>query len=258
MGADPPLLTEPMSLTRLISYVEDARPCSTDDVDLVDESPVREGCVPRSEADSQYRQAKQLQRFVRRYCTEAHDDSTATTVLEHTTWDMVSEESLQYRFYLQADDMYKPDTDFLYNERIDEDPNIWSIEDLFMHYTDWENRETLEESKPHAICHILDSTPLVGGRVRTVELKAAIFTALMCNNIRFYNHLDCFAITVMSYWNRSVRIVQGLVHFKQMKVDLRVSDTQSFPDGFRHDADSYQRFLRVLAFHCGSVGPLPR
>ncbi|KAJ6786827.1 hypothetical protein PWT90_02655 [Aphanocladium album] len=291
VGATPPVLMEPMSLTRIGRWLEKAKPWSRnvapnvysyEPVDLVGESPAREGCLPQAEADCQYRQANQLAHFVQRYSAAHLTRDTEPSVQRRASWYPVDEELLKYWFYLQPEDAYESNTDFLYGERFDEDPNLWSIETMLMNFVGTPVDRKVNELKPHAICHVLDSTPLVNDRIRTVELRAVVFAALMAHDMDQYNHLSNFAvsaltshlipwpcllmspsgarsqITVLSYWNRSVRVVQGLVNFKQFKVDLRVSATQSFPDGFRHDADSYQRFLQVLAYNCGTAMPLPR
>lgn len=52
----------------------------------------------------------------------------------------------------------------------------------------------------------------------------------------------------MSFWDREVRIVQGLVNFKTNAIELRVSPAQSFDAGIRSSDTQYQKFLTLLAY----------
>ncbi|KAM3507393.1 hypothetical protein MY11210_007174 [Beauveria gryllotalpidicola] len=121
-------------------------------------------------------------------------------------------------------------------------------------------RETpCEPDLPHAICYAIDSTPFDDYSIRTSEFKSIVFMAIVNNMKAEYNHLDSFGVTVISFWNRDVRIVQGLVNLKTHNIDLRVSPVQQFPSGFRgRDGSIDDRFLTLLAYNCAQVLPLPK
>ncbi|KAK8141115.1 hypothetical protein G3M48_000762, partial [Beauveria asiatica] len=112
-------------------------------------------------------------------------------------------------------------------------------------------RETpCEPDLPHAICYAIDSTPFDDYSIRTSEFKSIVFMAVVNNMKAEYNHLDSFGVTVVSFWNRDVRIVQGLVNLKTHNIDLRVSPVQQFPSGFRgRDGSIDDRFLTLLAYN---------
>lgn len=52
----------------------------------------------------------------------------------------------------------------------------------------------------------------------------------------------------MSFWDREVRIVQGLVNFKTNAIELRVSPSQSFDAGVRSSDEQYAKLLTLLAY----------
>ncbi|OAA61401.1 hypothetical protein ISF_05480 [Cordyceps fumosorosea ARSEF 2679] len=114
---------------------------------------------------------------------------------------------------------------------------------------------------PHAICYAIDSTPFDTKNevIRTSEFKTIVFLAL-ANHIKAeYNHLDSFGVTVISFWDHDVRIVQGLVNLRTRNIDLRVSPVQHFPRGIRlQDGSVDPRFLTLLSYNCGKVNPLPK
>ncbi|OAQ96980.1 hypothetical protein LLEC1_06984, partial [Akanthomyces lecanii] len=115
-----------------------------------------------------------------------------------------------------------------------------------------------EPSLPHAICYAVDSAPFEDDAIRSSELKSIVFLAVVNNMKAEYNHLSSFGVTVISFWNCIVRIVQGLVNLRTLDIDLRVSPPQHFPNGFRlPDGSIDERFLTLLAYNCSQVLPLP-
>lgn len=66
-------------------------------------------------------------------------------------------------------------------------------------------------------------------------------------------------VTVVSFWDTDVRIVQGLVNLKTRDMDIRVSPVQSFRDGIRREDGTLDpRFLTLMAYNLADVVPLPR
>ncbi len=125
------------------------------------------------------------------------------------------------------------------------------------------------------------------------ELKSIVFHAIVNNMKPEYNHLGYFGVctkettetphmcphpplvgagtctldiwltflkvTVLSFWNCSVRVVQGLVNFRTYDIDLRRSPVQHFQDGFwLPDGSIDKRFLTFLDYNCSKVVPLPK
>lgn len=62
-------------------------------------------------------------------------------------------------------------------------------------------------------------------------------------------------MTALSFWDREVRVVQGLVNFKTNAIELRVSPVQSFDAGIRSSPEQYKKFLTLLAYF-GQAGEL--
>lgn len=52
----------------------------------------------------------------------------------------------------------------------------------------------------------------------------------------------------MSFWDREVRLVQGLVNFRTHAIELRLSPSQSFDAGIRSSDEQYTKFLTLLAY----------
>ncbi|EGX87766.1 hypothetical protein CCM_09388 [Cordyceps militaris CM01] len=140
------------------------------------------------------------------------------------------------------------------------DDYTWTPGSFFLNLLPSKPRETLPDPrKPHVIHHVIDSTPWKPGTLRTSEFKSIVFIAAANKLKAAYKDLDYFGVTVVSFFNWEVRIVQGLVNFKTRGVDIRVSPAQSFRDGFRNQDGSIDpRFLTLLAYNLGEVLPLAK
>lgn len=74
----------------------------------------------------------------------------------------------------------------------------WSLPNVYYNY---EPRppQTYErfhaKDKPHGICHVVDTTPFDGQRIRTSELKCIAILAFFRNAQPEYRHLDYFCVS---------------------------------------------------------------
>ncbi|KAM3512560.1 hypothetical protein MY11210_003823 [Beauveria gryllotalpidicola] len=141
-----------------------------------------------------------------------------------------------------------------------DDDYTWTFGSVFINLLPSKPHQTCPDPlKPHVIYHVIDSTLWKSGTLRMSEFKAILFIAAANKLKPAYKALDHFAVTVLSFWNWEVRIVQGLVNFKTHNVDIRVSPVESFRDGFRNDDGTIDpRFLTLLAYNFAEVLPLAK
>ncbi|EGX88237.1 hypothetical protein CCM_08280 [Cordyceps militaris CM01] len=205
-----------------------------------------------------YRNADHFANTVHTYLMLYQDEESPGYLLSRTSWDNGGAECVLPWLRYFHEDVYK-----------------WQLLDAFIHLLPYKPRPTPkprlpselhtptprepcpDPRKPHVICHTVDSTPWMAGVLRTSEFKTILFIAGANKFKPAFEASDHFAVTVLSFWNWEVRIVQGLVNFKTLALDIRVSSPQSFRDGIRNDDGSIDpRFLTLLGYNCGEVLPL--
>ncbi|KAJ4152900.1 hypothetical protein LMH87_009419 [Akanthomyces muscarius] len=247
----PELLTL-RSVRDIRNFVNEVEPCIEDGTDewrnFVPETPFRSD----SEAMGCYRSAKYLSTIVQVWLDafpkkwpktlDIANKRRQGTLLRQTDWRERSDRAAES--WLGADD---------------EDKYIWRSEITYHGLLPIEygqGKPPCDPNMPHAIYHAVDSTPFDDPIIRMSEFKSIVFLAIVNNMKPGYNNLDCFGVTVLSFWKTSVRIVQGLVNLKTRNIDPRVSKIQDFSNGFWNDGVIDDRFLALLAYNCGEVVPL--
>ncbi|OAA76005.1 hypothetical protein LEL_05689 [Akanthomyces lecanii RCEF 1005] len=142
------------------------------------------------------------------------------------------------------------------------DDYVWYPNSVYHSFKEYEKENgppALGPEKPHAVCYVVDSTPFDVYSLRTSEVKTIVLSALFNHAKPEYNHLDSFGVTAISFWDRDVRVVQGLVNFHTRDVDIRVTEVQRSDNGFRgSDGSVDPRFLALLAYNSADVLPLPK
>ncbi|KAJ4152901.1 hypothetical protein LMH87_009420 [Akanthomyces muscarius] len=92
------------------------------------------------------------------------------------------------------------------------DDYVWYPNSVYHSFKEYEKENgppALDPEKPHAVCHVVDSTPFDVYSLRTSEVKTIVLIALFNHAKPEYNHLDSFGVTAISFWDRDVRVVQG-------------------------------------------------
>ncbi|CEJ80453.1 hypothetical protein VHEMI00634 [[Torrubiella] hemipterigena] len=70
--------------------------------------------------------------------------------------------------------------------------------------------------QPHAGCHLVDNTPKKEGTLRASELKTICMVAVVSHHMPEFNHLPTYSVTVISIFDRQLRIIQATVDFKEL------------------------------------------
>ncbi|KAM0664409.1 hypothetical protein ACQRIU_006991 [Beauveria bassiana] len=231
-----PTLLRLMDITVLRRAIDEIKPWIESDgsTDNYDYQPLLDSF------DKPYRHRNNAEWFtytVKVYLDTNQDTNSSDTLRGRTSWEYGGGEGTD-RYLHNYDDNY-----------------TWTFGSVFINLLPSEPREP-DPRKPHVIYHVIDSTPWKSGTLRTSEFKSIVFIAAANKLKAAYKSLDHFGVTVISFWNWEVRIVQGLVNFKTRDVDIRVSPAQGFRDGFRNDDGSIDpRFLTLLAYNLGEVLP---
>ncbi|EGX88309.1 hypothetical protein CCM_08352 [Cordyceps militaris CM01] len=191
-----------------------------------------------------HRTAQEFATILNVWATNSMYQTFKASLLGQTSWNEHSDAPAARWLGVPATDDYIWRPNFVYHN-------------FKMKSSDCEPRAA-DPEKPHAMCYVVDSTPfLEDGSLRTSELKTIILIAVYNHVKPEYNHLDSFGVTAISFWDRDVRIVQGLVNFRTWDVDVRLTKVQRFHTGFRGaDGSIDVRFLTLLAYNSADVLPL--
>ncbi|KAM3507174.1 hypothetical protein MY11210_007267 [Beauveria gryllotalpidicola] len=216
-----------------------------------------------------HRNAKMFADIVDVYLRINQDEMSADTLLNRTSWDFGGQAMLPMWWPSRSSDLHMKSLvssgSVIGDENTDRwlghyynDSYIWEVGPSYMKLLpSGPGKRCPDPSKPHVISHVIDSTPWKSGKLRTSEFKTILFIAFVNKLKPAYEASDNFAVTVLSFWNWEVRIVQGLVNFTTRAVDIRVSSIQNFQGGFRNkDGSIDPRFLTLMAYACGEALPL--
>ncbi|KAJ3476322.1 hypothetical protein NLG97_g9167 [Lecanicillium saksenae] len=138
-------------------------------------------------------------------------------------------------------------------------PNChWAVRDIFQQARSsqledpFEPNLTQNEHHPHVQCIVLDNEPLADNNyVSVAELTTILKVAGDVARIPQFKNVDTIPVTVFSFSNRKVRIVQGCVNFRTRKHDIRCSDIMDFTYSFCRTEESVFNVCTLLGWMVG-------